>query len=334
MPNLPPELVRQQEMFARRVDKTFRRLHKVFERKNIGAFRLYDRDIPEIRAVLDYYEGHLVLAEYMRTQSTPEWLPAMADAASFALDIPLERVHLRERRTRPEPGPAGSTSRYSRLAKTGHRIAVREGDLAFLCNLEDFLDTGLFADHRDTRALVRAEANGADFLNLYAYTGAFTCAAAKGGARTTSSIDLSQAYLDWARDNLAHNALDDGRHELVRADTFDFLGRSRREGRKWQLAVVDPPSFSVSKSAATNPYMSGDFDIQRDHRRLLDSVLAVMAPGGVVWFSTNHQRFEPQLDGLASEIKDMTELTVPEDYRNRTVHRCWRMVVAPVQPGG
>ena len=290
----------QARMLENRLRKTFRKLYPRFEQRNVGAFRLYDRDIPEIRAVVDWYEGHAVLAEYARTQTEGlPWLQTMAEAAAKALSIPEERVHLKVRR-------AGE--KYGRLARKGERIPVREGDLKFLVNLDDYIDTGLFADHRETRARVRAEARGSRFLNLFAYTGSFTCAAAAGGAERTTSVDASQAYLDWAADNLKLNGASG---ELLRSSVDEFLQTAGR--RRFSLCVLDPPSFSDSGGKV--------FDVQRDHRDLIDRTLAVLEPGGVLWFATNHQRFTPRLEGL----RYTEEQTVPEDFRNRAAHRAFRI---------
>lgn len=322
--DLPPHVHRQAEMLGNRVRKTYQRLAPGFQRRNIGAFRLYDRDIPEIRAVVDWYEGHLVVGEYARRQTDelPGWLEAMAEGCGQALGLAPERLHCKRRQTRPSHGP-----RYGRLDQRGQRIEVREGDLKFLCNLDDFLDTGLFPDHRETRRLVRQEAAGQRLLNLFCYTGAFTVQAAAGGARQTTSVDLSATYLDWAQDNLALNGLAGPQNELVRADALAFVGRALRQGWRWDLIVCDPPSFSTSRA------MAGDFDVLRDHRALVLDLLELLEPargdrqGGVLWFSTNHQRFQPDLDGLPCQaVQEMTAQTVPPDYRNRQVHRCWRMV--------
>ena len=299
------DLPRQAEMLANRVRKTHRQLHGRFEQQGIGAFRLYDRDIPEIRVVIDWYEGHLVMAEYTRTQTlaVEDWLGTMARAVAAALEVPMERVHLKQRRTRPAEGP-----RYERLAQTGGRIEVRERGLRFLCNLDDYIDTGLFPDHRETRARVRAESKGARVLNLFGYTGSFTCAAAAGGAAATTTVDLSQNYLRWAQDNLELNQLYGPQHQLIRADARAFL--EEESERRYSLIVCDPPTFSDG------------FDVGRDHRALIEQCLALLEPGGVLWFSTNHQRFEPNLPAAAVE---MTGKTVPPDYRNRTVHRSFRI---------
>src|SRR5438067_6774008 len=296
------DLQQQAEMLANRVRKNFRKLRPRFEQRNFGAFRIYDRDIPEIRAAIDWYEGHLVVAEYAREQTASvPWVETKARAAAGGLEVPPERVHMRRRR---------SGEGYQRLAHTGQRVEVREGDLKFLVNLDDYLDTGLFADHRQTRARVRAEASGKSFLNLFAYTGSFTCAAVKGGALSATSVDASQTYLDWARDNLLLNQVPSG--ELVRSEVGEFLARAG--SRRWDLCVLDPPSFSDRGGKI--------FDVQRDHRELIEKTLAVLSPGGVLWFSTNHQRFAPELEGLRFTEED----TVPEDYRNRAVHRAFRII--------
>ena len=336
----------QAQMLGNRVRKNFRKLKPGFDRRTVEVFRVYDRDIPEVRAVVDWYAGHAVLGEYARTQTEDEAYPAaLAAAVASALEIPPGNVHFKQRRTRPaQAGGAksGGVERYQRLARTDQRLIVREGSLRFLVNLDDYIDTGLFADHRETRALVAAQSAGARFLNLFAYTGSFTCAAARGGAAKTTTVDVSASYLDWAKDNLALNATpaapaaaasdgvtpdnaargaprpDPGAHEFVKDDAREFLARAAREGRSYSLCVLDPPSFSTRDS--------GSFDVQRDHRALLEETLRVIEPGGVLWFSTNHQRFEPKLAGLpAKSVTETTAQTVPVDYRNRQVHRSFRI---------
>ena len=300
----------QAEMLGNRLRKNFRRLQGRFEREGVGAFRLYDWDVPEIRAAVDWYEGHLVVAEYEReqTRSAAGWLEAMGAAAASALGVEGGRVHLKVRRTRPRTG-----ERYPRLGQTGERLAVRERGLRFWVNLTDHVDTGLFPDHRETRARVRTEASGKEVLNLFGYTGSFTCAAAAGGAVRTVTVDTSAPYLSWARENLALNGLAGAQNELVRADARDFLARS---GPRFGLCVLDPPSFSTRSGALP-------FDVQRDHRALVLAALGALLPGGVLYFSTNHQRFEPRLEGLRAE--EITRETAPRDYR-RTPHRCFRIV--------
>jgi 23S rRNA (cytosine1962-C5)-methyltransferase len=186
------------------------------------------------------------------------------------------------------------------------------------------VDTGLFSDHRDTRQMVRRLAAGKDFLNLYCYTASFSCYAAKGGARSTVSVDRSENVIQWARENMALNGIDPSTNRLVQAHTFDFLKKAARERQRFDLAVVDPPSFSTTKTRNVA------FDIARDHPRLLAAVIELLRPGATLFFSTNHQKFDPCLDRLkAAEVKEITAGTIPEDYVNKrkTIHRCWRITI-------
>lgn len=319
----PADVERQADMLANRVGKNRRRLAAAFERESIGAYRLYDWDIPEIRVVVDHYEGHLVVAEYERalTRTVDDWIGSMAAAAASGAGVPVDRVVTKTRRTRPSEGP-----RYDRLDAVGDRLEVRERDLRFWVNLTDFIDTGLFAHHRETRRLVRRECQGADVLNLYGYTGAFTCAAAAGGAVASVTVDASSRYLDWAADNLALNQLDQTSHDLVRAECRDYLDRAVRDRRRFDLIVLDPPSFS-DRGPDGRPDPRAAFDIARDHPDLLDQALRLLAPGGALWFATNHARFEPRFDDLPiGDLRELTQDTTPRDFR-RPPHRVWRMTI-------
>ncbi len=320
MPFPQAVVARHAEILANRVKKRLEHFFKRYSKNGIDCFRLYDWDIPEVRAVVDWYAGHVVIAEYERQQTGPDYLPALADAVAEKLLLPGGNVHLKRRHTgvgtEDEP-------RYERQGVDGEQMVVRERHLKFIVNLDDFLDTGLYSDHRDTRLLVKDLAKDADFLNLFAYTGAFTCAAASGGAKTTTTVDRSATYLEWARDNLELNGLAGDQHEFPQGDSQKYLEAAAKEGKRFTLAVVDPPSFFRDR-------LNGNaFDIQVDHPVLLEQVLRVMAPGGTVFFSTNHQRFEPHLlDLQVKDIKEITPGTIPEDYRNRKVHRCWK-IIAP-----
>ena len=318
-PDLEKKYQNQAVMLANRVKKRFQHLSKRFAREDIEVFRLYDWDIPEIRAVVDWYGGHLVIGEYLRKQSTPQWLPLMADAVAGILGVPPEKVHLKARVAGKQNG-----RRYQRLDHTEKKIVLKERDLQFYINPYDFVDTGLFADHRNTRAMVRELAAGKDFLNLFCYTGAFTCYAARGGARSTVSVDRSRTAINWARDNFRLNGLSLARNELMQYPTLVFLKKASYERRRFDLAVVDPPSYSTTRSGGR------DFDVARDHPILLEAVLKVMRPGATVFFSTNHQNFQARLDGLKSGLaEEITRQTIPEDYvhKRKTIHRCWRIVV-------
>jgi 23S rRNA (cytosine1962-C5)-methyltransferase len=198
-------------------------------------------------------------------------------------------------------------------------LEVREGDLRFEVNLGAHHDTGLFLDHRDTRAQVRRWAEGKRLLNLFCYTGAFTVAAAVGGARATTSVDLSAPYLAWTERNLERNEVGGARHSLVRADALQWLQEAKRKPDRFDLIVLDPPSFSVSKK------MERAFEIQRDHPAVIGWVRPLLAPGGRLIFSTNYLQF--QLDRATVAGLEVEELAaLPLDFRGRKPHRCWSMV--------
>jgi len=318
-PKLQATYRNQAAMLANRVKKRFKHLHKRFARQNIEVFRLYDWDIPEIRAAVDWYAGHLVIAEYTRRQSTADWLPMMGHAVADILGVPPEKVHLKERRAGIKDG-----KRYERIANTNQRLIMSERDLKFYVNPCDYIDTGLFADHRNTRQMVRELASGKDFLNLYCYTGSFSCYAAAGGARTTVSVDRSESILSWARENMNLNGIPEAENILIQAHTFDFLETAQNENRRFDLAVVDPPSYSTTRDNELH------FDILKDHPALLKAVIEVMRPGATIFFSTNHQSFEPRLDNLAADdVTEITQMTIPEDYvsKRKTIHRCWKLNV-------
>jgi 23S rRNA (cytosine1962-C5)-methyltransferase len=310
---------RQAGMLANRVKKRYRHLRKRFARLNIEVFRLYDWEIPEIRAVVDWYGGHLVVGEYVRTQSTPEWLPMMAEAVARALDVASYKVHLKTRFYGKNRG-----KRYQRIAHTDKMIVVRERDLKFYVNPWDFVDTGLFSDHRITRQMVGEAAAGKDFLNLFCYTGSFTCYAAKGGARSTVSVDRSRTAISWARQNLELNGFAEKGHRMIQGHVFDFLHQPPKKLPKFDLAVIDPPSFYTIRSRNQH------FDIATDHSGLINSTAALMREGGTIYFSTNHQGFDLHNRKLkVSQVDEITSQTIPEDYQNKRkkIHQCWKMKV-------
>lgn len=307
----------QARMLANKVKKRYRHLRKRYARQNLDIFRLYDWDIPEIRAVVDWYAGHLVVGEYSRKQSTPDWLPRMGRAVAAALHVPEKKLHLKIRRTGIKEG-----ARYRRLSHVNRKIAMAERDLKFLINPTDYVDTGLFSDHRNTRQMIRERAAGKRFLNLYCYTGSFTCYAARGGARQTVSVDRSETAITWAKENLEINGLSGPDHILIQEDTLDFLRPGASGHTGFDLAMVDPPSYSTTRVTGSH------FDIARDHPFMLNAVFEKMAPGATVFFSTNHQNFDLKTDRLTvSDIKEITRKTIPEDYisKRKQIHRCWEI---------
>ncbi len=316
---MPDKFERQGEILANRVKKRFKHLRKRFSRQQIDVFRLYDWDIPEIRAVVDWYAGHLVIGEYARRQSTPDWLPMMGAAVAQALAVTPDKVYLKTRYCGVRHG-----KRYERIDHSNQMFTVSERDLQFYVNPSDFVDTGLFSDHRNTRQMIRQQAAGKDFLNLFCYTGTFTCYAAKGGARSSVSVDRSKTAISWAEKNMTLNGLAGKAHHLVQAHTFDFLAKAKRNRQQFDLAVVDPPSFYTIRTKEDR------FDVVQEHPHLLSEVVGLIRQGGVVVFSTNHQDFTPRLDQLkVSKVKEITAITIPEDYlhKRKKIHRCWEITV-------
>lgn len=307
----------QAGMFANRVAKNHRHLRKWAKREGVSCFRVYDRDIPELPLVLDVYGDRAHLQEYSRIEGDGdrrEWRRAMHAAAAEATGIPLPDIAFKERHgQRPE-------AQYRKVDARAQDLVVTEGGLRFAVNLTDYLDTGLFLDHRQTRARVRALARDRRFLNLFCYTASFTVYAAAGGAPHSVSVDLSKTYLDWARRNFALNGIEEARHRLVQADVLGFLADEARSNGRYGLIVLDPPTFSNSRR------MDGVLDVQRDHVALIRQCAGLLEPRGELFFSTNLRSFrldEPALAGLP--LRDISEATVPPDFRNRKIHKCWHL---------
>lgn len=301
------------DMLANRVRKNARHLGKWARREGVTCWRVYDRDIPELPITVDTYDGALVINDYRHEAAADAWLDDAVAAVAGALDAGEVFAKQRERLVGRRDG-----HQYERAGDgdaAGAWRTVREGGHAFRVNLSEYIDTGLFLDHRVTRALAAREP-ARTMLNLFGYTGSFSVYAAAAGMQTTT-VDMSKTYLAWAGENLALNGLSG---ELVHADVREFLDDARRAGRRWDLVVVDPPTFSNSKR------MDYTWDVQRDHAALLADVLDVVSPGGVVWFSTNRRRFTLELapqPGLA--IADRTHETIPPDFRDAKIHRAYRI---------
>ena len=313
------ESKRQVEEFANRLRKRARHLRRWPTKRGITCYRLYERDVPEVPLVVDRYEDALHIAEFVRPhERTPaqhaDWLDLMVRTAGEVLEVPRTQIFMK-RRDRQR-----GAAQYERVDRQEARRVVNEGGLKFIVNLSDYVDTGLFLDHRLTRQMVREAAAGKRFLNLFGYTASFTAYAAAGGAAETTTVDKSATYIDWARENLALNGFNGPEHVLIRSDIRAFIGGlSPRE--LWDLVVVDPPTFSNTKGA-------DDFwDVERDHAELLRRLAAHVVPGGVVFFSTNFRRFKLDEAALGDyTIRDITRQTIPEDFRNQRIHKCWRLV--------
>lgn len=325
-------------MFANRLGKNLKHLRRWAAREDIHCYRLYDADLPEYAVAVDLYEDWAHVQEYA-PPSTVDPVRArrrLKDVMSVVpevLGIPPGHVVLKVRR------PQRRSDQYRKLRDEGRFIEVTEGGLRFLVNLTDYLDTGLFLDHRITRRLIRELASGRRFLNLFAYTGSATVYAAAGGASATTTVDLSPTYLDWARRNLDLNRLTGSEHDFVRADCLAWLAeaaaasrqtpaiRGRRPSSRtptgaYDLVFLDAPTFSNSKSMTTT------LDIQRDHAELVRAASRVLSPEGMLLFSTNARRFKLDPE-LAQEfaVTDISKQTIPPDFaRNPRIHRCFRIV--------
>ena len=304
------------QMFANRLQKNLKTLGKWAKKAGVECYRLYDADMPEYALAIDLYRDWVHVQEYAAPRSIdPEkaqtrLLDALA-AIPVALGIPSERVVIKRRERQ------AGTRQYERQAAQGQFMEVTEGGVRLLVNLTDYLDTGLFLDHRPMRLRIQREAAGKRFLNLFCYTATATVHAAKGGARSTTSVDLSKTYLDWARRNLALNGFSE-RHRLEQGDVMHWLAEDRGE---YELIFIDPPTFSNSKR------MEGVFDVQRDHVQLLDLAMARLAAGGTLYFSNNFRKF--QLDDSLQQryaVEEISAQTLDADFaRNPKIHRAWRL---------
>ncbi|MFK8330083.1 bifunctional 23S rRNA (guanine(2069)-N(7))-methyltransferase RlmK/23S rRNA (guanine(2445)-N(2))-methyltransferase RlmL [Pseudomonas sp. BJa5] len=312
----PARLSEGGQMFANRLQKNLKQLSKWAKREQVGCYRLYDADMPEYALAIDLYQDWVHVQEYAAPRSVD---PEKAQARLFdalaaipqALGIDQSRVVVKRRERQ------SGTRQYERQNTQGQFMEVREGGVKLLVNLTDYLDTGLFLDHRPMRMRIQREAAGKRFLNLFCYTATASVHAAKGGARSTTSVDLSRTYLDWARRNLSLNGFSE-KNRLEQGDVMAWLQACRDE---FDLIFIDPPTFSNSKR------MEGVFDVQRDHVELLDLAVARLAPGGVLYFSNNFRKF--QLDERLAEryaVEEISAQTLDPDFaRNSKIHRAWRI---------
>jgi 23S rRNA (guanine2445-N2)-methyltransferase / 23S rRNA (guanine2069-N7)-methyltransferase len=313
-------------MVGNRLTKNLKRLRSWAAREQVGCYRIYDADMPEYSFAIDLYtaaDGErrwLYVQEYAAPREIPEEdvrrrRSELLAALGPVTGVPATDIHLRTRRR------SSGGEQYAKVDDAGEFQVVLEQGLKFRVNFDDYLDTGLFLDHRITRARLRAAAARARFLNLFAYTGSATVYAAAGGARSTVTVDLSRTYLDWAQRNLALNGLDGPQHERIQADARVWLEEARRARRQFDLIFLDPPTFSNSKR------MEGVLDTQRDHAALIDACMALLAPTGLLVFSTNAQRFklDPAL-AERHELRDISRATLPPDFeRNARIHQCFEL---------
>ncbi|WP_137008503.1 class I SAM-dependent methyltransferase [Aquitalea aquatilis] len=305
--------------FANRLQKNYKHYAKWASRQGLDAWRVYDKDVPQFPLAVDLYGERVHLQEYdtgwaMEDEVYQQWIAAIIAAIAEVTGRAPQAITLKSRRRQK------GVSQYEKVGKLGDDFIVEEFGQRFIVNLDAYLDTGLFLDHRNTRKRVREEAAGKRFLNLFAYTGSFTVYAGAGGAVSSETVDMSNTYQDWSRRNFELNGLDLARHQLVRADVFQYLEQAVDEGKQFDLIVMDPPTFSNSKK------MQDILDVQRDHVWLIDYAMALLAPGGTLYFSNNLRSFV--LDERLAEdyhIRDISAQSVPEDFRNRKIHQCYQL---------
>ena len=314
------------QMFGNRIAKNIKQLKSWVKREGVSCYRLYDADMPEYSFAIDRYaesggdQVWLYVQEYAAPKTIePEAVQRRRNEALAALPsatgVPVERIHLRQRR-RTTRG-----DQYEKLGESSDFKLVEESGLRFWVNFSDYLDTGLFLDHRITRQRLRADAKGRRFLNLFAYTGSATVYAAAGGARTSTTVDMSATYLDWAQRNLAVNDIARRDHEYIQADCIAWLKDAVAARRAYDLIFLDPPTFSNSKR------MEDILDVQRDHGELIHQCMELLAPGGKLVFSTNAQKFKLDDATVARyKVTDISRATLPEDFkRNPRIHQCYEL---------
>ena len=309
------------QMFENRLLKVYKHKSKLARRQEVTCYRVYDHDMPEFPFSIELYEDKVYLAEYLRRHGMTDeehevWLDQCIALIARLLEVPEEKIYVRQRKRMSNSGQ----DQYEKIGVEKDFFTAEEAGLKFKVNLTDYLDTGLFLDHRITRKMVQEQCKDKRVLNLFCYTGSFSVYAAAGGAQSVTSVDLSKTYLSWGEDNFALNELNKpGVYHFIHADVKQYL-KTLQPGQ-FDLVVMDPPTFSNSKR------MKDFLDIQRDHVELINDVMHALTPGGLLYFSTNFTRFELEADELqVSEWKDITRATTPFDFEGKLKRWCYRMV--------
>lgn len=308
------------DMFRNRLAKVYKHRSKQARRMQVSCYRVYDHDLPEFPFCIELYEDKVYLAEYLRRHGMTDeehevWLDECLLVIADITGIAQDHIYVRQRKRMSH-----REGQYEKMDTKQEFFTVIENGLKFLVNLTDYLDTGLFLDHRITRQMVKEHCKDKRVLNLFCYTGSFSVYAAAGGAASVTSVDLSKTYLNWAEDNFVINLLKDKeKYHFHHADVKQYLKTLAPES--FDLVIIDPPTFSNSKR------MKDFLDIQRDHVELLNDVLAATAPGGIIYFSTNYSKFILEHDAIkASEIKDITKATTTFDFEGKLKRWCYRIV--------
>lgn len=303
--------------FANRLQKNIKKIEKWAKQQGLDAYRLYDADLPEYNLAVDRYADHIVVQEYAAPKNIDEnkARQRLLDAVNATLNVTgIETNKLILKVRQKQKG----TNQYEKLANKGEYFYVNEYGAKLWVNLTDYLDTGLFLDHRLTRKMLGEMAQGKDFLNLFAYTGSATVHAALGKAKSTTTVDMSNTYLNWAEQNLLLNDIEGKQHKLIQADCLQWLEKCDRQ---FDLIFVDPPTFSNSKR------MEDSWDVQRDHIKLMKNLKRILRPNGTIVFSNNKRGFKmdfAKLEELGLSAVEISHKTLPLDFeRNKQIHNCW-----------
>ncbi len=304
-------------MFDNRLEKVYRHLGKQAKRLGVSCYRLYDHDLPEFPFCIEVYEKNIYVAEYRRRHAMSEeqhdaWMEKSIEVICKILKVEKENIYLKLRQKKP-----GRLGQYQKTGEKKAEFIVEENGSGFIVNLSDYLDTGLFLDHRITREKVKAEAKDKKVLNLFSYTGSFSVYAAAGGASDVVTVDLSKTYLDWAQRNMQLNGYTDpGKYKFIHADVLQYLNTVSKNS--FDMIILDPPTFSNSKR------MEDILDIQRDHVKLINDCLAMLSPTGKIYFSTNYKKFILDAKSIQSKsIKDITKQTTPFDFEGKISRVCY-----------
>lgn len=294
----------------------YKRIGKLARKQQLACYRVYDIDMPEFPFIVDVYKDCIYVAEYkskhkLSEEEYSDWLDTSLQIIQQVFEVGRKHIFLKLRERQK------GERQYSKLNQEKKEMIVDENGLSFIVNLSDYLDTGLFLDHRITRQKVREIANGKRVLNLFSYTGSFSVYAAAGGASRITTVDLSKTYINWAKRNLTYNKLyDDTKHEFIQEDVLQYL--KTVPSNSYDLIILDPPTFSNSKK------MPGVLDIQRDYAAIINRCLDVLSGNGVLLFSTNYRGFELDAEKLQTKnIKDITRQTTPFDFEGKLKRKCY-----------
>ena len=313
-----------ESMFKNRVVKNYNFLKKWAKRENITAYRVYDKDIPQYPYAVDIYSGSIVLYQYERTKNQKEIPEEFETADKLQLDeviltikelFQIEETDIFLKVRKRQKG----LSQYEREMEKGITKIVNEGEMKFIVNLSDYLDCGLFLDHRKTRQIVKKQVSGSHVLNLFAYTGSISVAAALGKAISVTTVDMSNTYLNWAEENFKLNKIPLENNEFIRANIMEWLPKMSTKSKKYDFIFIDPPSFSNSKK------MTDSFDVQKDYITIIKYCEKMLTKNGKILFSCNLRsfKFANELFTEKFKIEDISKKTLPQDFRNEKIHYAW-----------